>query len=409
MKLRAIVIYLICALFLLFEMAVQSSPSVIANNLMTDLHINAFGLSIIVAFYFLSYALMQIPVGLLLDRFPLKSTLTLAILCCALGVILFASASSLFLLSASRFLMGFGSAFAFISVLVTATEWFDAKYFALLVGIAQCIAAIGGMAGEYPLSIMVNHYGWRDSMYSLAAVGVVLMALAFSFVKNSSRKSFIQNFDIDSITHALKLIVKERQSLWVFIYTFCAWSPIVVFIELWGVPFLVLKLGISNKLGSEVLIFSWLGLMVTSPILGWFSEKIQKRKRLMVYCAVVGLGSSLILIFVPHLTLSLCMLLFFLLGVSASGQILSFAMINDMFGKKGVIGTAIGFTNMAVVLGGLLLQPIGGFLLQSHANITHHSDLYTLGDYQFSLSLVPVFILVGVLVSLFSLKESYAG
>ena len=100
------------------------------------------------------------------------------------------------------------------------------------------------------------------------------------------------------------------------------------------------------------------------------------------------------------------MALFFLLGISASGQILTFAMTNDIFGKKGVIGTAIGFINMAVVLGGLILQPIGGFILEHHAHITHHSDQYTLADYQLALILVPIVMLVAVVVSSLFLKES---
>lgn len=407
MPVRAIVIYMICALFLLFEMTVQSSPSVMANNLLTSLSINAFGLSLIAAFYFLSYASMQIPVGLLLDRYPLRWLLSAAILLCAMGSFLFGSGHSLLMLSFARFMMGLGSSFAFISVLVVATEWFEAKYFPLLVGIAQCIAAIGGMAGEYPLSLVVNLTGWRYSMVCLAIIGLMLAGLSLLFVKNATQKSFIQRFDIDSISSALKTILTEHQSWWIFIYAFCVWTPIVVFIELWGVPFLVVKLTISNPLSSQILAFTWIGLMITSPLLGYFSERIKHRKRLMLLCALIGFVSALLILFGPRVAPPLYMVLFFLLGVSASGQILTFAMINDLFGKKSVIGTAIGFINMAVVLGGLLLQPIGGFLLTWRAHVMHHSDQYTLADYQFSLMIVPIVLFVATLICLFFLKESH--
>ncbi len=115
---KALTIYIAVSLFLFFEMAVQVSPSVMAQDLMHDLNISALSLGIMSSVYFYTYTAMQIPSGLLFDRYNPGKIIFLAIMVCAIGSLLFGYANSFYLACAARLLMSVGSAFAFVSVLV---------------------------------------------------------------------------------------------------------------------------------------------------------------------------------------------------------------------------------------------------------------------------------------------------
>jgi Arabinose efflux permease len=128
-KIKPALYYLLAALFLLFEMGVQSSPSVMATPMMAEIGMNTATFGSAMGCYFLSYTLMQIPVGLLFDRLSAKYLLVGATAVCTVGAYLFHFGYSAWVLALARFLTGFGSAFAFVGVLVIADQWFSAKLF----------------------------------------------------------------------------------------------------------------------------------------------------------------------------------------------------------------------------------------------------------------------------------------
>ncbi len=146
-KLKGIISYLIAATFLLYEMAVQTSPSIMTTQLMHDLSIGAFTIGLISASYFVSYSLMQIPVGLTLDRFSIRLNLTLAIITCASGSFVFAHGNSVLTLCLARLLMGFGSAFAFFGVLKLATILLTSDLFYFVFVLTTTLGIVGAMVG----------------------------------------------------------------------------------------------------------------------------------------------------------------------------------------------------------------------------------------------------------------------
>ena len=110
-SLRSYFIYAIVAIFLCYEMALQTSPSVMVDYLMRDLHINAVQLGFMAGCYFCTYTLMQIPAGLLFDRFQVRYLLPVAILVCSTGAFAFGYSDSAMVAAFGRLLMGVGSVF----------------------------------------------------------------------------------------------------------------------------------------------------------------------------------------------------------------------------------------------------------------------------------------------------------
>lgn len=403
----AVFVYLLAALFLLYEMALQVSPSIMTNQLMNTFAIGARSLGITVAFYFYSYTFMQIPVGLLYDRFGPRSLITIAALLCACGAFFFGFAESLTALALGRFLMGIGSAFAFIGVLVVATRWFPAYYFAFLVGVAQLLAALGALGGELPLAAFVNVFGWRAVMFASGVIGIILALSNAMIMRDHPFEEIRPKIHSRHLLKDLKKIFRSSQTWWIALYAFSGWGPITVFAALWGVPFLMEKYQITNTKAALAIAMIWLGIGCTSPFIGWLSDRIRRRRILIMLCSAIGLVCSVFSIYTP---IPFWLNLIFLLGVgiAASGQILSFALVKDN-NRHSVMATAIGLNNMAVVIGGALLQPLVGFVLHElwNGDILNNVPVYSTATYQVALVSVPLCFLLGLLVSQFFIQETH--
>ncbi|MCH9633253.1 MAG: hypothetical protein S4CHLAM6_16060 [Chlamydiae bacterium] len=405
---RALIIYIVAVLFLFFEMGVQVSPSVMAFELMDSFRLDAAGLGVIAGVYFYSYSLMQLPAGLMFDRLGARTIIPLAILGCAIGAYFFGNTETAFWAAVGRFLMGLGSAFAFTGVLVVAALWFRPHRFALLVGLAQLFAALGAMGGAYPVAVLLELTDWRTIIVGLSIIGAILAVLAWLIIRDHPKKKVASDvFHSPRIKDSLRSVFSNPQSWWIGLYAFASWAPMALFAALWGAPFLKVRFAVSNQLAASSLSFVWLGLAVTSPIIGWLSDKIGKRGILMFICSIVGILSSLIVIYIPNLSFWTSYIWMFLMGSASAGQILSFAVIKDINSPTG-IATAIGFNNMAVVLGGAVFQPLVGLILKWNwdGSLLGNTPFYTNYDYAIALVIIPLCYLVCCAVSALCIRET---
>lgn len=401
---KAILIFSFMALFLCFEMALQVSPGVMTRQLTKALSLTPFSLGLMSGFYYVTYTAMQIPSGLMFDRTNFRVLVTLAILICSLGAALFGLSNSIITASLSRLLMGFGSAFAFLSVLTVADRYFPARYFALLTGIAQLLAAIGGMAGELPIAWLIDKLDWRNTLLLLAGIGTVL-GLIIWWIVTKPKKPAVNAETCENVSRTLHAIVRKPQTWWVAVYAFLNWAPVTAFAALWGVPYLQAAYGLPTTQAASLCALMWLGIGVASPFIGGLSDLMGRRNVLLIVTALIGMISISLVLYTTRLPIWLLGSLLFLTGLGSSGQILSFAVVKDESAKNRV-STSIGFNNMAVVASGMLMQPLIGHLLSHHAA---GSDTYLLADFRYALILLPICYGICALLPFCLIRETYCG
>ncbi|PCI77291.1 MFS transporter [Candidatus Aerophobetes bacterium] len=406
-KIWATLSYIFASLFLLYEMSLQVSPSIMTKQLMKDFSLTATTLGLMSSFYFYSYSIMQIPVGLLFDRFNAKILIAIATLICVAGAFFFAEADTFTFASLGRFFMGFGSAFAFVGVLTIANRWFAPKHFAFLVGMAQFLAAAGAWGGAYPLALWLENSGWRPMIFILATIGVGLMLTSIFFIKDHPQGTRVKK-PVHHLLKELKVLLKNFQVYLLFIYAFCMWGPVTVLPALWAPSYLQARFHVSDAQAAFSSGMIWFGIALSAPILGLLSDRLKRRKPFIVIPSIIGLISSLVLLYMPNLEFGTTHLLFFLIGIAAAAQILSFAIGREI-NNPSVVSTGIGLNNMGVVLGGAILQPVVGKIIQytSHNSIVVQGvPVYAVSDYTWGLSVVPICFLVGVIVACM-IKETY--
>jgi MFS family permease len=392
--------------FYCYEYYLRVAPSVMAEELKNTFSLNETSLGFLAAFYYYAYAPMQIPVGLMLDRFGLKIALTFACLLCAGGTYLFAATSSIYIAQMGRFLIGFGSAFAYVGVLKISNIWLPKKYFAFMAGVTTALGMIGAMTGELTMAYWVNKVGWQSTLNGTVIIGLVLTSFLWIFIRE--QKSPPQYSSINSsgtsIIQGLFLITKNPQ-LWLTGLIGCLlFLPISVFSELWAVPFLQ-SVGFSKSQAAMGSSLGFLGFAAGGPCWGLISEVIHSRRIPLIIGSFLSAICMLGAIQFPSTSTVWMFSLIFMASFCASVEILVFAISNDL-SDDSVSATAAAFTNMLVMLGGLLLLPVVGHLLDNSVKIVDGLLMYSNTDFSLALIILPVGLLVSGLLSFF-LKESH--
>ncbi len=405
--------YLICglaALFYVYDYFIQVSPAVITDQLMATFHVGAAGLSFLGACFFYAYASMQIPAGLLLDRFGPRKLLSCAILISGIGVILFSRTDSYALAGFARFLIGFGSSFAFISTLFLASRWFEHRHFAFIAGLVQMAGCLGSMVGEAPLAHLINLYGWRETLFVTGWITLLLAILYVLIIRDQpgqlrvkSKKGGIA-LELGRLRHVLKL----PQVWWSAWCGFFSWVPVATLGALWGVPYLVKVYGWSSIKAAGFCSLFWIALAVSSPLVGWFSDSIKSRNRPIRFCFISGIIGGILLFCAPFIPYWITAMALILLGICAAVQSLTFGVIKD-FLPSSVFGTASGFLNMMAIAAGGISQQLVGLVLAltwGHQHNWQGVPIYSVQSYQLAILLLPLAALVGWWISAYKLKET---
>lgn len=403
-------IFFLAASFYLYEFILQVAPSVMAEPMMKTFGVTGEGFGFISAFYFYAYAPTQLPAGVLYDRYGPRKLMTFAIVLCALGSAFFASTDSIVTASLGRFLIGIGSAFSFIGVLVLISRWFPPHYFAILAGVAQLMSSVGAIFGEMPLASLVNAIGWRNASFLLAVVGFILACFFWIFIRDfpHQKNQTVPDHYLRNEWKRLIEVCKHSYTWIIGSYAFAIWTPIAVFAALWGVPYLQEKYHISVVAASGLCSMIWLGIGVGSPLLGWISDKIQSRRIALITSSILGLIATSILLYSPGLPYGWVYIVLFVLGLGAGGQTVSFAVVKENNPPE-LVGTASGFNNLSVLIGGALFQPLVGYLLQ-HSNdwrLVNGIHVYSLASYNLALLVMPLCFLASLFIATFLIKESH--
>lgn len=408
LTLFAIWIFALGNLFYCYEFFVQVAPSVLSDALQADFNTNATGLGALSSSFYWSYTIMQIPAGLLLDRYGSRLMLALVTLVCAAGVLLFGIADNIWVAMLGRILMGASGAFAFTGVIYLVIRWVPVKQAAFFIGIIQVVGSIGAIGGGSLLAAILQSHPWRKTMIIFAIVGVIIAGINLLLIRNRPKDFTEGTSTKSSMWESLLIVLKNRETWTIALYSFMIWGPIVAFVALWGVPFLKTSLHISGLEAANAMAFAWIGIAVGSPLIGWASDKVNRRCIFLTISAWIGVVSALAVIFVPGLNFFVLSVILFFVGLAAAGQTLAFGVVKDN-NPIHVCGAANGFNNMMVVAGGAVLQPLVGYLLDLHwtGAMEEGVRVYTLENYHIALLILPICFVLAAFASTFIVRETH--
>lgn len=398
------VIWALASFFYFYEYLLRVSPSVMVPELMATFHIEAVAVGVVSAFYFYAYAPMQLPVGVLMDRYGARKLLTVASWICAVGALLFGISYQIWLASFARLLIGIGSSFAFVGMVFICSHWFAKSKRALLIGLANSIGMLGAVCGEGPLSVTIEAFGWRETLIGLAIVGAILGSVIYFLVRNDPPSMKKKDVSARSHSHMLKDLKMAcvNHYTWInAVIALCFYMTTTALGGLWGVPYLQSSFGMSRSMAGFAMSMSFVGWLIGGPIIGFFSDRLRKRRLVIMGSVVLTFIFLAALLYLPDLSYLAIFIILLFIGFFSSAQLLNFSLAIEL-NKKEIKGSTVALTNFMVALAGSVMQPFVGYLLDLGGGThTAGGELYSRLDYQMALTPLPILLVVAFLLCFF--------
>lgn len=391
-----------CAFFA-YAFLQRVAPSVMTDDLMRDFAVGGAALGSLSAFYFYAYASIQIPVGVLVDRFGPRRLMAGALALCAVGGVLFGLSENLIIAAIGRALIGGTVAFGFVGTMTIVAHWFPTRQFPVLVGILQSVGMVGAIGGQAPLSLAVEAGGWRVTILFMAALAFALAVAIVLVVRDNPNRVAGDS----GIGPSLKRVAARRDSWLCAIVGFTMAAPMLAFAGLWAVPWLIQVRGLDRADAAFLASVIFIGWLIGSPLTGWLSQWAGRRKLFLLCGLLMGGGSLAAMLFLPITNPVLLGALCFANGLGGCAMVLNFAIVREVNAPTNA-GAAMGMVNMCVTGSGAVFQPLIGWLLDINWDGTEIDGvrIYDAGAY--SIALGSLLIAYGIgLAACLALRETY--
>ena len=389
---------------------------VMAEPLTLEFGLTATTLGALASFYYYSYVVMQVPVGVMADRFGPRKLLTIGATLAAVGTAIFALAPNYWVISFGRLLIGGAVAVAFVTMMKIALHWFDLRRFALLVGLGLLAGNLGALAAGVPLQLMIELVGWRTVMLVFAAMTGILAVATGIWLRDDPSdlgyKSYGHSHDEtvprQSILKDLKETITHRTVFLLTLSCGAAAGSVLTFGGLWGIPFLKVAYGFTTSEAATITTITLLVWAGSGVFLGHWSDATGKRKSPFIALALLAASGWFVVTQIPDLPF---VILMFALLAAAGGS--SIMIVGLSWAKESVPpklqGTALGWCNTGVMVGPMVLQPLTGVLIDLNWDgaMDGTQRLYDIPSFQYGFLPMIVWLVLAALLMSFARGESY--
>lgn len=345
----------------------RTAPGLITDKLMDDFSVKASTIGLVASIQFFVYTGLQIPMGMLVDRYGPNLFLISGAALTGIGTILYSLGTHAFILFFARILTGIGDATIWVSMVLILSLWFGKGEFPRLIGLAGMTGSLGFLLATVPFSAVIVSFGWRGSFLS---AGILLCVwsffLFFILVKKPKQPLLVKSaLQHEKIPVLLRRIFLNRQAWALFLCHFGIVGGYIGFIGTWAVPYAMDVYGMTRIEASQVIMISLIGALVGAPLIGWVSSYLGKIKQpYVVFHITVFMCWAAFLVFKGHPPLFLVIILFFIIGFGFGANSLTFAAVRKSFPVT-ESGSVSGFANTGGFLSAVLLPSVLGYILES--------------------------------------------
>lgn len=373
----------------------RSAVSVIGPNLVTELNMSAAGLALLSSSFFLAFALAQIPVGMLIDRFGPRRTMLWSTVLAVAGSLVFALGPDLNTLVLGRVLMALGCSSFYVAPLAIYSRWFKPKYFSTVTGIQLGLSGLGLLAATSPLAFAASTIGWRWSFVIVAVLALLSGLIVLLWVSDDPPGAKKPEYKKENLTESLHglVVVSRTPSFWpIFAMFVTNYAVVITILGLWGGPYLAHVYGYDLETRGFYLLV--LALSSMSAAFAWgMADRIFSSYRTPVILGACATLAMLIWIAAAGKMSPAALFIWFLLyGLVSGYPPLMVGQARAMFPPQ-LVGRGLTLLNLATMGGVFVFQVATGAVVEAMAP---NQTVYPLAAYQAAFALMAVLLAVSI-------------
>ena len=357
----------------------RTANGVIAKDLSFDFSLTPEGLGILTGVFFLSFAIVQIPLGMLFDRFGVRVIMPTFLLLAIAGSVIFGISNSVTELLIARIMMGCGVAPVLMGALFIFGRWADPSEFSTWMGRMVAIGSVGALLSATPLAWVAQDYSWRFAFYGAAVVTAIGAGLIWMVVRNDPPNPVKKLENTDSVNkksenlrqsiYGLGSILVNRKLWPILAMAFVSYPVTITILGLWGAPWLVDVYGLDKVAAGNIMLWMAIALMFASIALGPIEKKLNMRKWLAISCSMTIGISLLVLAIWPKAPITIAIILVIIIGLASSHNIVLASHGRSLF-PSNLAGRGMSLFAIAFMGGPFIMQSLTGLIVGSFKSET---------------------------------------
>lgn len=393
--------WLLVAVYYFYQYALRSAPSVMIPELTEAFGVNALGVSAIVGMFYYGYSPFSLVAGAAIDRFGAKRVVPIGAALVGIGALLFGT-GNVAAANVGRFLQGAGGVFALVGAVYLVTKNFPASVAASFIGATQMFGMAGGSAGQFLVGpIIQGGLPWGQFWVYAGVAGLVISACLLMFLPREEVAPSAGG--LANVVQSLKTVFVNPQSILCGLISGLLFIPTTIFGMTWGVRFLQEARGREYEAAVMLAATVPFGWMIGCPLLGFISDKLGRRKPVILASSVVLLGVLAWILFGDPAILR-GPVVGILMGIASGAAMLPYTVIKEANPPE-LGGSATGVVNFINFTFSALLGPVFGSRLVPEPG---GDDTMGLAHYQAGFEPLLYGIVLALVLTCF-LKETGPG
>lgn len=382
-RLTAWIIWATASVFYAYQYILRVMPNIMLEDFVHQFHIDYIEFSQFSGIYYIGYAVMHLPLGIMLDRYGPKKVMTGCIFLTVLGLLPIIFAENWIYPLMGRLLIGMGSSAAILGVFKIIRMTFTEQQFTRMLSLSVTIGLIGAIWGSGPVSALCSSLGYQTVIKIFALFGVFLTVFTYFIIPD------LENARSGSIKLDLRDVLTNKKVIAVCFLAGLMVGPLEGFPDVWGAAFLQHVYGFSTKSASYMTSLIFMGMCFGAPVLSYIGEKSKNYLLVIIASGLFMMISFSALIF-SHLSDQTMVVLFILVGTCCAYQILAIYKASTYVPAE-VAGLTTAIANMIIMSFGYAFHTTIGFIINIFGGSTvSKAFIYGIGVIPVSLGIAVI-------------------
>lgn len=377
------IVWITASIFYSYQYILRVMPSIMMNDILYQFNIDTTTFGQFSGIYYIGYALMHLPLGILLDRFGVKKIMPMCILLTVLGLLPILFSENWFYSIVGRALIGMGSSAAILGIFKIIRLIFNEKRFTRMLSFSVTIGLMGAIYGGGPVNYMCTVLGYKMVTAIFASIGVGLCMVMYCIVPD------LKTQPTATVISQIKTVFCSAKVIWLCFFAGLMVGPLEGFADVWGSEFLKQVYGLEGIIAASLPSAIFVGMCFGAPVLSFIAEKTKND-----FATIIGAGIAMTACFFVLLSTKIPIMylsgMFIIVGICCAYQIIAIYKASTYVNEEAV-GLTTATANMIIMIFGYAFHSVIGWII-NHMGGPENAKAFVYG-----IAVIPIALSIGVM------------